>query len=93
MSREQRGFFLSEEPEAEPGQFGCPMLARVRVSAATVNLPAWRCSLGWAIRGELEAANCQATSAVMDCWKVHPERMKIVELPVPAVVEQKASAD
>lgn len=40
-----------------------------------------RCSLGWSLHNELEAARCVATDVVTDCWKVHPERTPVVVLP------------
>jgi hypothetical protein len=94
MSRERRRLFQEEEPMAEPGRYGCPMLARARrFSPIQVNGPQWRCSLGWALRGELDVACCLATESATDCWKVHPERKPIVELSPPPPREHKASAD
>jgi hypothetical protein len=57
-----------------------------------------RCSLGWALHGEIEVERCLATEAVIDCWKEHPERTPVVVLaptrgPGPGETEQKASAD
>lgn len=94
MSRERRPLFQAEEPEAEPGRYGCPMLARTRRYDATHPVNAgWRCSLGWAIHGEMDAACCMATESVTDCWKVHPERKPIIEFPIPPASDHKASAD
>jgi hypothetical protein len=94
MSRERRRLFQEEEPEAEPGRYGCPMLARARRNfSIQVNGPQWRCSLGWAIHGELDAACCLATESATDCWKVHPERKPIVEFPTALLREHKAIAD
>ena len=82
MSRERRRLVPEDEPEAEPGRFGCPMLVRTRLylppQAAT---PVMRCSLGWALHGTYEAACCSATHVVTDCWKVHPERIPVVRHP------------
>ena len=94
MSRERRGLFLMEEPQAEPGRYGCPMLVRASgMHPVDPSQPQWRCSLGWAIHGEHEAACCQATELVSDCWKVHPERTPVVAFPVPMTAEHKATAD
>jgi len=99
MGRERRRLFQEEESPAEPGRFGCPMLSREHRSLLTdVGRPLMRCQLGWALHDDVEIARCNATEAVIDCWKVHPERMPLVEL-VPAgatgegTIEQKAAAD
>ncbi len=81
MSRERRPLFLEEEPSAEPGRYGCPMLFRTRFRLPGSDRPAMRCGLGWALHNELEAARCAATDVVTDCWKVHPERTPVVVLP------------
>src|SRR5215204_1275340 len=61
MSRERRRLFQEEESMAEPGRYGCPMLARARrFSPIQENETQWRCSLGWALRGELDVACCLA---------------------------------
>lgn len=94
MGRERRRLFQEEEPMAEPGRYGCPMLAGARrFSPILVDGPQWRCSLGWALRGELDVACCLATESATDCWKVHPERKPIVELPPSPPREHRASAD
>ena len=93
MSRGQRGLFVVEESVEDPGQFGCPMFARSRVNPVNPNQPSWRCNIGWAIHGEAEAACCQATESVGDCWKVHPERLPIVEIGTVMLTESKATAD
>jgi hypothetical protein len=94
MSRERRRLFQEEEPLAEPGRYGCPMLARARRYDVTHSSePRWRCSLGWNVIGEIDAACCMATESVTDCWKVHPERKPIVELLTADPGEHKASAD
>ncbi len=94
MSRERRRLFHEEESSAEPGRYGCPMLSRARCSQLTLpNQPLWRCSLGWALHGDLDVARCIATESAIDCWKVHPERTPIVALPTNGAGEQKASAD
>lgn len=80
MSRERRRLFQEEESPAEPGRYGCPMLVRARMGRAGVPLPAMRCSLGWALHDDLDAARCRATDAVCDCWKQHPERTPMVAL-------------
>jgi len=81
MSRERRRLFPEEEPTAEPGRFGCPMLVRSRAGLAAAGaLPPMRCSLGWALHDDLDAARCRATDSVSDCWKVHPERTPMVAL-------------
>ena len=81
MSRERRRLFLEEEPSAEPGRYGCPMLVRSRFRPQGASRPAMRCSLGWSLHDELEVARCVATDVVPDCWKVHPERTPVVVLP------------
>lgn len=79
MSRERRPLFASEEPEAEPGRYGCSMLVRTRFKLNPEDrLPVMRCSLGWALHNELEVARCMAVNAMTDCWKVHPERSPII---------------
>ena len=106
MSRERRGLFLEEEPSAEPGRYGCPMLTRGhRSHPIEPHRPLMRCSIGWAIHGDEDVQRCLATEAVTDCWKVHPERMPIVVLapaappPAPGLtpefgdVSEAASAD
>lgn len=99
MSRERRRLFQEEESPVEPGRYGCPMLIRAhRTHPLRANQPMMRCSLGWALHGEIEVERCLATEAVMDCWKEHPERMPVVVLmpargPEPGDTEQKASAD
>jgi len=95
MSRERRRLFPEEESLAEPGRYGCPMLARARRLPHLTIEPQWRCSLGWALRGEMDAACCLATESATDCWKVHPERKPIVELTILPERDQehKASAD
>lgn len=80
MSRERRRLFQEEESPAEPGRYGCPMLVRAREDRAARPLPAMRCSLGWALHDEVDAARCRATDAVSDCWKQHPERTPMVAL-------------
>jgi len=82
MSRERRRLFLAEEPSAEPGRYGCPMLFRTRFHLPPDAIrPVARCALGWALHNELEVARCVATDVVTDCWKVHPERTPVVVLP------------
>ena len=82
MSRERRPLFQPEEEMAEPGRYGCPMLARIRQSSLLeVAGPKVRCALGWALHDELDVARCAATDIVTDCWKLHPERTPVVVLP------------
>lgn len=85
MSRERRRLFLEEEPTAEPGRYGCPMLVRTRNLRPNTDQPVMRCALGWALHNELEVARCAAVDAVTDCWKMHPERTPVVVLPAVAV--------
>ena len=83
MSRERRRLFQEEEPLAEPGRYGCPMLVRTHLyPSRQATRPVMRCALGWALHNELEVARCVATDLVTDCWKVHPERTPVVVLPV-----------
>ena len=83
MSRERRRLFREEDPPAEPGRYGCPMLVRTRFHLPpNAARPVMRCALGWALHNELEVARCVATDVVTDCWKVHPERTPVVVLPV-----------
>lgn len=99
MSRERRRLFQEEELPAEPGRFGCPMLTRGHGQhPLDAELPNMRCAVAWAIHGDVEVQRCLATEAVIDCWKVHPERTPIVVLASatgsgPQETEQKASAD
>ena len=99
MSRERRRLFREEEPPAEPGRFGCPMLTRGhREHPLDPHRPMMRCSLGWAVHDDVELQRCQLTESVADCWKVHPERLPLVVLgpaggPGVFETEQKASAD
>lgn len=82
MSRERRRL-LEEESPAEPGRYGCPMLVRSTFDPrAGVTIPTRRCSLGWAIHDEVDAARCRATESANDCWQLHPERTPVVALPV-----------
>jgi len=96
MSRERRRLFLAEEPTAEPGRYGCPMLFRTRFYRSSSDPhPAMRCGLGWSLHNEGEADRCRATDAVTDCWKVHPERTPLVVLPgadADATTEREPSA-
>src|SRR5262245_52706190 len=99
MSRERRRLFHEEESPVEPGRFGCPMLTRGhRSHPVNANQPMMRCSLGWALHGEIDVERCLATESVTDCWKEHPGRTPMVALlPArgrePRETEQKASAD
>ena len=62
--------------EGEP-VFGCPMLTRTRIGLpVTGGVPAPRCSLGWALHSESEAAYCLETPDLVQCWKAHPERLE-----------------
>jgi hypothetical protein len=81
MSREPRRLLQDEESPAEAGRFGCPMLVRSRFGEmAQGQIPAMRCSLGWALHDELDAARCRATETIGDCWKAHPERTPMIAL-------------
>ncbi len=97
MSRERRPLFQEEEFVAEPGQLGCPMLVRGHRANPVSGAAMWRCHLGWALHGELDVAQCAATDAATDCWKVHPERTQLVTLnarrSIEETIEHKASAD
>lgn len=100
MSRDRRGLLPMEEPSAEPGSFGCPMLTRAHQDRfSDPGKAMMRCSLGWALHGDIDVARCAATEAVLDCWKVHPERTPLVAVdtaiggPGPGAAEHKASAD
>lgn len=62
--------------EGEP-VFGCPMLTRTRLSLPLRGgNPVPRCSLGWAVHSEAEAAYCLETPDLVQCWKAHPERLE-----------------
>lgn len=79
MSRERRRLFQEEEQTAEPGRFGCPMLERAHCGPLRGGRqPVYRCSLGWALRGEDDVMRCRAVDTVPDCWKMHPERFPAV---------------
>ncbi|MGH2535469.1 MAG: hypothetical protein ACRDJW_24685 [Thermomicrobiales bacterium] len=96
MSRERRRLLhdAAEESSAEPGRYGCPMLSRLHATLmADANRPVYRCSLGWALTSELDVTCCAATEAVIDCWKVHPERTPVTVLPVAEAEEMKLGAD
>ncbi len=81
MSREQRRLFQEEESTAEPGHYGCPMLVRNRFEQMGGRpIPVMRCSLGWALHNDLDAARCRATEIVTDCWMLHPEQAPLVVL-------------
>ena len=61
---------------------GCPML--IRASAPHPTIPGailMRCALGWSLHDALDCGRCAETSAVVDCWQVHPELTPVVELP------------
>ena len=91
MSRERRSLFLAEESTAEPGRFGCPMLVRAHCGPLRGRAePVYRCSLGWALHGEVEVARCRATDAVPDCWKAHPERFEALAAAEEASPEEAA---
>lgn len=95
MSRELRRPLMEEEPTAEPGRYGCPMLSRLRLfpTEEAGGPSPWRCSLGWALRGEQDAARCNATESVGNCWKVHPERAPVAVLTAMDAQEMKVGAD
>jgi len=91
MSRELR---LPDEGQlAEPGRYGCPMLVRSLAGEAR-RLPVMRCSLGWALRNELDADKCRATESVTDCWQANAERpplfaLELLEPEPEPVIEQE----
>ena len=90
MSLERRRLFPTEEPPAEPGRFGCPMLTRTRLFLPpNAERPVMRCALGWALHNAADVARCVATDVVTDCWKIHPERSPVVVL---AATEVNAGA-
>jgi len=67
---------ISELGDGEYLNLGCPMLTRTRLALhASEGLRAGRCALGWAIHGEDEVLLCLHTPNLLDCWKVHPERI------------------
>ena len=76
---------INDEFATESIKAGCPMLTR---SAAPHPVHAdgilMRCALGWSIHDQLDCARCAATTAVQDCWRVHPERTPVVSLPASA---------
>lgn len=71
---------ISELGNGEHLNLGCPMLTRTRLALhASDGLRAGRCSLGWAVHGEDEVVLCLHTPNLLDCWKVHPERIAMIE--------------
>ncbi len=71
---------ISELGDGEHLNLGCPMLTRTRLALhASDGLRAGRCSLGWAVHGEDEVVLCLHTPNLLDCWKVHPERIAMIE--------------
>ena len=60
---------------------GCPMLIRAATEHPTRSgAVLMRCALGWSIHDDGDCARCAATSAVQDCWRVHPERTPAVHM-------------
>ena len=73
----------SEDFAAESIKAGCPMLIRAAAPHPTIaGAVLMRCALGWSIHDELDCARCAETSAVQDCWRVHPERTPVIAMPV-----------
>ena len=71
-----------DEFVAESINPGCPMLIRAAARHPTrPDALFMRCALGWSLHDELDYERCGATSAVQDCWRVHPERTPVVALP------------
>ncbi len=71
---------LEEIGDGDHLNLGCPMLTRTKLALhASEGLRAGRCSLGWAIHGEDEIVLCLHTPDHLDCWKVHPERIAVIQ--------------
>ncbi len=67
---------LAEHQQNGEPVFGCPMMTRTKLGLPfTGGNHAPRCSLGWAIHSETEAAYCLETPDLVQCWKSHPERL------------------
>ena len=82
MSRERRHVLAEEDELAEPGHFGCAMLTCNNfVNKSGRPVKSMRCSLGWALRTELDFARCRATAVSSECWKLHPEHAPVVAVP------------
>lgn len=81
--------YLNQSPSPASDDFatesinaGCPMLIRAAAPHPTISgVVLMRCALGWSIHDDLDCARCAATTAVRDCWRVHPERTPVVALP------------
>lgn len=70
--------------------FGCPMLTRTQLGMPFAQgQRAPRCSMGWAVHNEEEAALCMRTPDRVDCWKENPER----EAQLRATVPEDSAAD
>jgi hypothetical protein len=75
-----------DEFAAESITCGCPMLIRAAAPHPTnAGAVLMRCALGWSIHDELDCARCAQTSAVQDCWCVHPERTPVIAMPVAGI--------
>jgi hypothetical protein len=67
---------------AESVKAGCPMLIRAAAPHPTnPGAVLMRCALGWSLHDAIDCARCAETSAVRDCWRVHPERTPTVAIP------------
>ena len=79
--------------DGEHLHLGCPMLTRTRLALhASHGLRAGRCSLGWALHDEDEIALCLHTPNLLDCWKVHPERIPGIEQEIAKEQEREPEA-
>lgn len=73
---------LTDDGAAEPVKAGCPMLIRAAATHPTVpGTVLMRCALGWSLHDAIDCARCAETTAVQDCWRVHPERTPAVAIP------------
>lgn len=76
------GTSASDELAAEPVKVGCPMLIRAAAPHPTnPETVLMRCALGWSLHDAIDCARCAETSAVQDCWRVHPELTPAVAIP------------
>lgn len=79
--------------DGEHLHLGCPMLTRTRLALhASHGLRAGRCSLGWALHDEDEIALCLHTPNLLDCWKVHPERIPGIQQEIAKEQEREEDA-
>jgi hypothetical protein len=68
------------------------MLVRGHVDPVAGQPPLMRCALGWALHNADEVARCAATATLTDCWKVHPERLTVID-PRPEAGVTEATTD